>query len=453
MSGNVNVIKDLEQIGNHFGRGGDVASLTKGVVTGPDNAHEAISILTDTAKVMISYADDLAKRTGGASLATNAVAFVNAVIQIRNDYDAGKPITLSPALKAFSSIIDSGATLLLMQPTPQGKALGLLLKGGAAGLGYLELAVGNSTLLQKTQTLNTLGQQFRTIDQATNGGNDTRLSFSDVAGGGFEFREFRASDLTGGLGVRVTSGTGGSVVASRLNNQFEATDTFGVYTVKSGDSLGKIAQSNGVSQSLLLKANPQITNPNLIYAGEQIKIPTAISDGNASQAPAGTVVTPSSFYIDDLMSYTADDVTYFTGVPLNKLQQLNPGIDFTKSLPAGRTLQLPSPDNTRLTVSTTLTPVTQRTGAPDMARIGDTVNQGYAYSGASYKVSMPIGILNGDGLFNTGMAGIVTDGYRPGNFNLGNSFLGSNSTMAPSTFSRLIHSTSASRRARCYWDP
>jgi LysM repeat protein len=44
-------------------------------------------------------------------------------------------------------------------------------------------------------------------------------------------------------------------------------------TVKSGDTLTKIANDAGVSVQDLIKANPQITNPNLIQAGMKINIP------------------------------------------------------------------------------------------------------------------------------------------------------------------------------------
>lgn len=45
------------------------------------------------------------------------------------------------------------------------------------------------------------------------------------------------------------------------------------YKIKKGDNLTKIAAANGVTVQELLAANPQIKNPNLIYAGETIKIP------------------------------------------------------------------------------------------------------------------------------------------------------------------------------------
>jgi len=46
------------------------------------------------------------------------------------------------------------------------------------------------------------------------------------------------------------------------------------YTVKAGDTLSRIAGSNGVTLSQLLSANPSITNPSLIYVGQRITIPS-----------------------------------------------------------------------------------------------------------------------------------------------------------------------------------
>lgn len=47
------------------------------------------------------------------------------------------------------------------------------------------------------------------------------------------------------------------------------------YTVAPGDSMWKIAVKYQVGVSELIKANPQITNPSMIYAGQKIKIPDA----------------------------------------------------------------------------------------------------------------------------------------------------------------------------------
>ena len=48
-----------------------------------------------------------------------------------------------------------------------------------------------------------------------------------------------------------------------------------VYTVAKGDSMWKIAVKYQVGVSELIKANPQIKNPSLIYVGQKISIPNA----------------------------------------------------------------------------------------------------------------------------------------------------------------------------------
>ena len=45
------------------------------------------------------------------------------------------------------------------------------------------------------------------------------------------------------------------------------------YRVQPGDTLSKIAKRNGISLAQLLKANPQITNPDKIQVGQVVNLP------------------------------------------------------------------------------------------------------------------------------------------------------------------------------------
>ena len=47
------------------------------------------------------------------------------------------------------------------------------------------------------------------------------------------------------------------------------------YTVRLGDTLSRIARRFGVSQTAILRANPAIVNPDLIFAGQTLVIPFA----------------------------------------------------------------------------------------------------------------------------------------------------------------------------------
>ena len=50
------------------------------------------------------------------------------------------------------------------------------------------------------------------------------------------------------------------------------------YTVVKGDTLSQIAEKNNVSVDDMMKANPDITNPDVLKAGQEIKIPSATSN-------------------------------------------------------------------------------------------------------------------------------------------------------------------------------
>src|SRR5690606_6912286 len=62
----------------------------------------------------------------------------------------------------------------------------------------------------------------------------------------------------------------------------------GTHTVRSGDTLSAIAAANGIGLSALLGANPQITNPDLIHPGQQVRLP------GASAAPGADGTTSTS---------------------------------------------------------------------------------------------------------------------------------------------------------------
>lgn len=54
---------------------------------------------------------------------------------------------------------------------------------------------------------------------------------------------------------------------------FASASTYDTYTVKSGDSMWKIAVKYQVGVQEIITANPQIQNPNLIYPNQKLKIP------------------------------------------------------------------------------------------------------------------------------------------------------------------------------------
>ncbi len=63
-----------------------------------------------------------------------------------------------------------------------------------------------------------------------------------------------------------------------------------VYTVKAGDTLSRIAAKFGTTVDAIVKANPQIKNPDKLALGDQLVIPPtvapAITDGALTPAPS-----------------------------------------------------------------------------------------------------------------------------------------------------------------------
>lgn len=61
------------------------------------------------------------------------------------------------------------------------------------------------------------------------------------------------------------------------------------YTVKAGDTLSRIAAQNGLTLAQLLQANPQISNPDSINAGEIINLPNGSTENATQPLPSNPV--------------------------------------------------------------------------------------------------------------------------------------------------------------------
>jgi spore coat assembly protein SafA len=112
------------------------------------------------------------------------------------------------------------------------------------------------------------------------------------------------------------------------------------YRIQSGDTLIGIAARNGVSLAALERANPQIHNPNLIYAGESLDIPgKSDSFQGPAQGPSGGGYTVRS---GDTMS----GIAARNGVSLGALVRANPQVSNPNLIYPGQRLTIPGGGDT-----------------------------------------------------------------------------------------------------------
>lgn len=135
-----------------------------------------------------------------------------------------------------------------------------------------------------------------------------------------QLQALRSEDDSGQLNVN----------GQTLDVEFRAPS--GTVTVQPGDTLSKIAAQQGVSLDDLLSANPQITNPNLIFVGQQINVPN-VDTPDTAEEPA----EPYTVKAGDTLSSIAQE----HGVSLNALISANPQISNPDRIEVGQQINLP----------------------------------------------------------------------------------------------------------------
>lgn len=109
------------------------------------------------------------------------------------------------------------------------------------------------------------------------------------------------------------------------------------YKVKAGDTMIGIANKFGVSLDALLKANPQVTNPNVIYAGHILTVPEKSSKGSE----------PTPTPQPETRKYTVKSNNTLSGiakrfeVSLSDLLAANPQISNTNAIYPGQVITIP----------------------------------------------------------------------------------------------------------------
>ena len=103
------------------------------------------------------------------------------------------------------------------------------------------------------------------------------------------------------------------------------------YTVQAGDTLASIAAQYVTTVAAIQQANPQITNPSLIYAGEVLNLPSPVipnTGGSTYTVQAGN---------------TLSSIAAEFGTTVAALEQANPQITDPNLIYTGEVLNLPLP--------------------------------------------------------------------------------------------------------------
>lgn len=106
------------------------------------------------------------------------------------------------------------------------------------------------------------------------------------------------------------------------------------YTVQRGDSMFSIAQEFGVSLQALLNANPQITDPNRLYPGQNVCVPTT--------APPPTICPVGTFPYTVQSGDSMWKIAQRFGVSLDALIAANPQIPDPSMIYPGQIVCVPS---------------------------------------------------------------------------------------------------------------
>lgn len=161
------------------------------------------------------------------------------------------------------------------------------------------------------------------------------------------------------------------------------------YTVKSGDTLSGIANQFSTTTSTLTKLN-QLTNPNLIYVGQVLKL-KATTTSTTTKTSSNTTSTSASTYTvksgDTLSSIaTSHNTTYEKLATLNNLT--NPNLIYV-----GQTLKLANSSSSPAKTSTTTKATT--TQGTYTVKSGDTLSGIASAHGTSYEALAKVnGISN-----------------------------------------------------------
>lgn len=96
-------------------------------------------------------------------------------------------------------------------------------------------------------------------------------------------KRYKKLVVTGAIGLSVLVGSSAAMAAPAT------------HTVSGNDTMWLISQKYGISLSSLIKANPQVANPNVIWSGMSLNIPGSTSTNAGTKTPVTTAPSQTTF--------------------------------------------------------------------------------------------------------------------------------------------------------------
>jgi LysM repeat protein len=208
-------------------------------------------------------------------------------------------------------------------PTPAGvRSLQIVPQSGPAGTQVIVTGAGfpaETALTVGAGMVNSGPATSQTITTDANGSFTTGLSIPITA------------TAQQGWAIFASQGSGNELITVQAPFQVTAPTSASVYFVQPGDYLMEIAFQFNIPLSALLQANPQISDPNLIYPGQAIQIPT----------PGAVIpITGQRIYIV-LSGDTLSGIAHAYGTSVAALRKANPGITNPDLIYPGQLVVIP----------------------------------------------------------------------------------------------------------------
>jgi spore coat assembly protein SafA len=119
------------------------------------------------------------------------------------------------------------------------------------------------------------------------------------------------------------------------------------YVVQPGDTMFLIAQRYGISLDALIRANPQIRNPEMIFPGEVVHIPTThkphMTPPDPTPVSPGTGGSSSARRYVVMEGETIEDVARKFGMNVGELTAFNSQLSPPYTLTPGQVIFIPAP--------------------------------------------------------------------------------------------------------------